>query len=243
MNRYLLIAAVGLSLGVGFAVGWFERNHLERENIEVVGSPNNQTPDVDCDHASERDWHTVRGFSYQPGNTLYNAEWQYCPGEPIQQRVRITDANFQKVLFHYENDEVHRLEKLDLVANHVPQLLVLTMAGGTGDYIDWHVVGESNGALEEWKVPDYDGPAEKLLRSDENFGYKDWNFHMQGNEIALARGIYLKGEGNCCPGRGGVVVRLRPTQNEFELISAVRIDKPEYYRLRDQSFCLSCNLY
>ena len=131
---------------------------------------------------------------------------------------------------------------LDLLGNHVPQVLVLTMAGGTGDDIDWHVISESNGTLKEWEPPDYDGPTEKLLRSDEDFCCKDWNFHMQGNEIVLARGIYKKGDGNCCPSRGGVVVHLRPADNAFKLVSAARISKPEYDRWPG-TFCLNCKLY
>ncbi len=132
---------------------------------------------------------------------------------------------------------------LDLVDNHVAQLLVLTMSAGTGDDIDWHVIGESNGALKEWKPPDYDGPAKNLLNADEDFCCKDWNFHLQGNEIVLARGIYQKGEGNCCPSRGGVLVRLQPADDGFKLVSVVRIDKPEYEVWRDSYFCLSCKLH
>jgi hypothetical protein len=244
MNRYLRAAGVGLCLALGFASGWLiEHRNSERKNTKAASSSNSRAPHVDCNHASESDWYTVRGFFYEPSKTLYNADWQYCPGEPAEQRVRITDANFQKVFFHYEDDQVLRLEMLDLLGNHVPQVLVLTMAGGTGDYIGWHVISESNSALEEWKLPDYDRPAEKLLGPDEDFGFKDWNFHMQGNEILLARGVYKKGEGNCCPSRGGVLVRLRPTQNAFKLVGAVRINKPQYYRWRDQPFCLNCRLY
>ncbi len=244
MNRYLCVAGVGLCLALGFASGRFvERKHPERNNLNAARASSSVMADFACDHAPERDWYTVRGFFYQPGKTLYNADWEYCPDDPSQQRVRITDANYQKVFFQYVNDEVLRLEMLDLAGNHIPQLLVLTGAAGTGEDIDWHVIGESNGTLMEWKVPNYDGPAEKLLRRDEDFCCKDWNFHLQGNEILLAEGIYRENDGNCCPSAGGVLVRLRPTQNAFELVSVVRISKPEYYRWRDKGFCINCSLY
>ena len=245
MKRYVLVVSVGLSPGVGLATGWLlERKRDEQKPAPTaIGSSEKQEPSLDCEHASESDWYTVRIFDYEPSKTPYTANWETCEGDPIEQRIRITDANLQKVFFKFENDEVERVETLDLLGNHVPQLLVLTMSSGTGDDIEWHVIGESNGALKEWKPPDYDGPAGKLLRPDEDFGYKDWNFHIQGNEILLARGIYQKDDGNCCPSRGGVLVRLRPIDGGFKVVTALRISKPEYFRWRDTTFCLDCKLY
>lgn len=247
MNSTLRILSLALCLALGFASGWLLMEHKHPKQTQVKAatarSSTDEIPGLNCGHASNDEWYTVHVFNYPPSKSLYYAEWQFCPGEPTEQRVRITDANFQKVFFHYDNDEVLRLEMLDLVGDHVPQLLVLTIANGTGDYIDWHVISESKGALTEWKLPNYDSPSEKVLGADEDFGYKDWNFHMQGNEILLARGIYKKGEGNCCPSRGGVLVRLRPTQNAFEIVSVARLSEPEYYRWRDQKFCMNCSLY
>ncbi|MGH9563161.1 MAG: hypothetical protein ACRD3S_17040, partial [Terracidiphilus sp.] len=109
--------------------------------------------------------------------------------------------------------------------------------------IQWHVIGESKDVLQEWKSPDYDAAAEKLLRPGENFCCKDWNFHLQGNEIILPRGIYGRNDGNCCPSRGGVLVRLQPVDDGFKLESALRISKPEYHRWSWEAFCRNCKLY
>jgi hypothetical protein len=245
MNRYLWMAAVVLALSAGFAaVRLCEHRHVQKTHEKAATDSSNQQSAVACERAPETDWYTVRGFFYVPSRTLYNADWQFCRGEPSAQRVRITDANFKRVFFQFEDDEIQRVEKLDLLGDHIPQLLVLTISAGTGDQVAWHVISESNSTLEEWTPPDYDTPAEKLLRPDEDFCCKDWNFHIQGSEVILARGIYHKGiDGNCCPSRGGVLVRLKPAQNAFKLVNIVRISKPEYDHWRDQPFCLQCALY
>jgi hypothetical protein len=209
----------------------------------AIISAERPTRSLNCEHAPQRNWRTVRTFDYEPMKTLYIVNWEICTGSPTEERVRITDADFKKVFFQFEDDEVVRVEKLDLLDNLSPQLFVLTMSAGTGDDIGWHIISESHGLLEEWKPPDYDGAAEKLLHSDEDFCCKDWNIHLQGNQVVLARGIYQKGEGNCCPSRGGVLVRLQPVDNGFKLVSVVRIGRPEYYRWRDTYFCLSCKLH
>ncbi|HXE06108.1 MAG TPA: hypothetical protein VN579_08990 [Bryobacteraceae bacterium] len=244
MNRFVLKAGVGFCVGVGFAFGWLhEREHSDHLSAKPLNiSRENPASDIDCEHAPQSDWFTVRGIFYEPNKTLYNADWEYCNGDLPGERVRIMDANDQHVFFQFENDEVLRLEKLRLLDNDAPQLLVLTESTGTGDDIDWHVISESKGALEEWKKPDYDGPAQKLLGSDEDFCCKDWNFHLEGNDVVLARGIYRKGDGNCCPSRGGVLVRLQPTNGAFKLVSAARISKPEYDRW-SWTLCSKCNLY
>ena len=241
----MMTAAVGLSLVAGVAAVWAIDGWLSGQMpVRAAIATTERRPFVSgCEHAPQGDWHGVRSFFFEPVKTLYIVDWEICAGEPPLGRVRITDADSKKIFFQFENDEVVRVERLDLLDNHVPQLLALTMSSGTDDEIDWHIIGESNGALKEWKPPDYDGQAEKLLRADEDFCCKDWNFHLQGNEIVLARGIYQKGEGNCCPGRGGVLVRLQPADDGFKLVSVVRISKPEYEIWRDSYFCLNCKLY
>lgn len=243
MNRYGLIAGVGFCLGIGFAFGWsLGQEHSDRGLAKPLNvSYEKPAYNLDCEHAPQSDWFTIRDFFYEPNKTLYDIDWEYCNGDPPSQRVRIADANDQNVFFNYENDEVLRVEKLRLLDMDVPQLLVLTESAGTGDDIDWQIISESNGALKEWKRPDYDGPAEKLLRSDEDFCCKDWNFHLEGNEVVLARGVYRKGDANCCPSRGGVLVRLRPAAGAFRLVSAVRISKPEYVRWT-WIYCSKCQL-
>jgi hypothetical protein len=245
MNRKTMMAAVGVSLAVGVTAGWAVGDRLSGQMPvqAAIATAEGRAHLFGCEHAPQKDWHMVRVFDYEPAKSDYTVIWEICTGDPTEERVRITDADFKKTFFQFDNDEVVRVERLDLLDNHVPQLLVLTMSAGTGDDIDWHVLGESNGALKEWKPPDYEGPAERLLRADEDFCCKDWNFHLQGNEIVLARGIYQKGEGNCCPSRGGVLVRLQPADDGFKLASVVRISKSEYELLRGSYFCLSCKLY
>jgi hypothetical protein len=245
MSRKTMMAAVGLLLAAGAAAVWavdgWPRAQMPMK--AAISAAEKRSPLSGCEHASQSDWHAVRSLFYVPIKALYIVDWEICTGDPTLERVRITDADSKKIFFQFENDEVVRVEQLDLLDNHVPQLLALTTSAGTGDDIDWHVIGESNGVLKEWKPPDYDGPAEKLLRADEDFCCKDWNFHLEENEIVLARGIYKKGEGNCCPTRGGVLVRLQPADGGFKLVSVVRISKHEYEIWRDSYFCLSCKLH
>ena len=86
------------------------------------------------------------------------------------------------------------------------------------------------GRLQERKPPNYDLLAEKRLRADEDFCCKGWNFHLQGSGISLARGIYHKGEGNCCPSRRGVLVKLEPSQKGLTVAAVERISPSEYDR-------------
>jgi hypothetical protein len=168
---------------------------------------------------------------------------QHCSGASKGQRVRVMDANFQKVYYEYEDDEILRVEQVELLGDHVPQLLIVTGSSGTNDRIDWHVLSEMEGKLHEWTWPDYNAPAEKLLRADENFCCKEWNFHLRERDISLARGIYHKDQdGNCCPSRGGVLAWLQPIQGKFKLVSLQRISRPKYERWKSQPFCSQCTL-
>jgi hypothetical protein len=153
------------------------------------------------------------------------------------------DANFQEVFYEYEDDQIIRVENVELLGDHVPQLLIMTGSSGTDDRIDWHVLSEVNGQLHEWTPPDYNVQVKKLLRADEDFCCKEWNFHLRGHDIVLAEGIYHEGkDGNCCPSRGGVLVWLKPVNNGFTLASVQRISRPEYYHWRSQPFCARCTL-
>jgi hypothetical protein len=249
MNRRLWIAIVVLTVCTAFTIAW----HIEYRRTRSTpaghsGYPiaNKQStqaafqcgPDVPDDH-----WHIVQTIDYQPVRTPYMLVWELCPADIEGRRVRVMDANFRKVFYKYEDDQILRVEKVEILGDHVPQLLIVTGSSGTNDRIDWHVLSEVNGQLHEWRWPNYNAPAEKLLRADEDFCCKEWNLHLRGQDIVLARGIYEKEEdGNCCPSRGGVLVWLKPIQEGFKLVSVQRISKPEYYRWRSQPFCLRCTL-
>lgn len=242
MSRSLAIGLMILTVCAGFVAGWFvapRRSH----NAVIASAQNSDSSShstLDCEDAPDTRWQTVRSFWYVPTRTMYTVDWQMCADDAGERRVRVTDGN--SVLFHYKDDEIVRVETLDLLGRHDYELLVMTASAGTDDRVSWHVIGEANGKLHEWTTPNYDAPAEELLRTDEDFCCKSWNFHLQGNNIVLTRGIYQKGEGNCCPSRGGAVVLLKPIQDAFELAKIQRISRPEYYRWRSRAFCLRCTL-
>lgn len=232
-----------------FVSGWYaEYMRVGNASLGIQRNPvnNGQSPGatLDCKANTLADnWQTVQTFDYQPLKTLYTAAWEFCPGNIQGQRVRVMDANFLNVFYKYEDDEIVRVEQIELVGNRVPQLLIVTGSSGTNDRINWHVLSEVNGQLQEWKWPNYDAPASELLGPDEDFCCKEWNFHLRGHDIVLVRGIYHKGEdGNCCPSRGGVIVRLKPIENGFKLDGVQRVSRPEYDRWKSQPFCSQCTL-
>ncbi|HMI50506.1 MAG TPA: hypothetical protein VK525_03275 [Candidatus Saccharimonadales bacterium] len=249
MNLRLWIAILVFTACAAFAIGW----HIEYARTRStpaggsghpIGSVQSPQADFECaadDRANH--WHTIQTYVYQPVQTLYLVAWQICPADTERRRVRVMDANFQKVFYEYEDDVILRVEKVELLGDHVPQLLIVTGSSGTNDRIDWHVFSEVNGQPQEWTWPDYNAPAEKLLHADENFCCKTWNFHLRGHDIFLAEGIYHKDEdGNCCPSRGGVLVGLKPIRYGFKLESVQRISKPEYHGWLSQPFCSQCTL-
>jgi hypothetical protein len=249
MNRQLWIATLVLTACIAFAIGWQIEYRRTGSTPAADSSPkvdNSQSTQAafECDaEVPDNLWHTVQTLDYRPTKTLYTAVWELCSADVERRRVRVMDANLQKVFYGYEDDEILRVEKVDLIGDHVPQLLIVTGSSGTDDRIDWHILSEVNGQLYEWTWPDYNALTEKLLLADEGFCCKEWNFHLHGQDIVLARGIYRKNEdGNCCPSRGGVLVRLKPIQEKFKLVSVQRIGRPEYYRWRSQPFCSLCTL-
>jgi hypothetical protein len=249
MNRQPWIAILIFTACTAFALGWLIEYGRTRSTPAAgsgrpIGNAQSTRAAFECDaDVPDAHWHTVQTFGYQPAGTLYTVVWELCPADIERRRVRVMDANFQKVFFEYEDDEILRIEKVELLGDHVPQLLIVTGSSGTNDRVGWHVLNEVNGKLNEWTWPDYNASAEKLLRADEGFCCKEWNFHLRGQDIVLAAGIYHKDEdGNCCPSRGGVLVRLKPIQEKFNLVSVQRISRPEYYRWRSQPFCSQCTL-
>ncbi|HTD24495.1 MAG TPA: hypothetical protein VK738_17690 [Terriglobales bacterium] len=246
MNRCFWIAILILTACAAFISGWY----IERRRIQNAPAPEHSIGNAQsaravfsCDDTSDDRWRTVRTFDYQPVKTLYIVAWQVCLSDIEGRRVRVTDANFQKVFYEYEDDQILRVENTELQGDDVPLLLIMTGSSGTDDRIDWHVLSEVKGQLHEWKPPDYNAPAEKLLRADEDFCCKEWNFHLRGHDIVLAESIYQKDkDGNCCPSRGGVLVWLKPIHDGFKLVSVQRINRPEYYRWRSQPFCSQCTL-
>lgn len=244
MGRGTWIAVAVVTICAVLGVGWFaiRRHDQNTRLIPIPQSASMRQPDVVCDHVPDSNWHTVRVFQYAPVKTAYMVTWQLCPGAVEGRRVRVMDADFNAVLFQYEDDQIIRTEELDLLGDKVPQLLVVTGSAGTDDRIDWHIIGESGGKLDEWTWPNLDKASERLLRADEDFCCKEWNFHLQGKDILVVRGIYRKGDGNCCPSRGGVLVRINAIQRTLRLASVRRIGKPEYDQWTRQPFCANCAL-
>jgi hypothetical protein len=249
MNLRLWIAILIFTACAAFAIGWHVEYRRTRSTPagasgRPIGNAQSTKAAFECDADIPEDhWHTVQTVDYQPFQTLYMVVLQHCARDIDGRRVRVMDANFLNVFYEYEDDEIFRVEEVQLLGGHVPQLLIVTGSSGTDDRIDWHVLSEVNGQLHEWTWPDYDAPAEKLLLADENFCCKAWNFHLRGHDIFLAEGIYHKGEdGNCCPSRGGVLVKLKPIQNAFKFASMQRISRPEYKRWVSEPFCSQCTL-
>jgi hypothetical protein len=244
MSRSLAITFVTMGLCAGFIAGWFVAHRHIQNTIPIVpaSSADGGESTLDCDHATDNRWQTVRLSSYMPVKMLYYVAWQFCSGNIDGQRVRVMDSNFSTIFFEYGDDEILRVENLDLLGDHIPELLVMTGSAGTDDRTTWHIISEVNGKLYGWEPANYNAAAKKLLGPDEDFCCKDWNFHLQGSHIFLARGIYHKGDGNCCPSRGGVVVRLAPTRGAFKLKNTQRVGKSEYEHWRSAPFCIHCAL-
>ena len=233
-------AIVGVAVLCGVLAGCSTGRHGGSATNASV-SPNQET-DADCTKANDKHWRNVDLKNYEPGKTLYNVAVQFCPGETEGRRVRVTDANLKKVFFTYDDDWFGRVETLRLLANSPPQLFIMTESSGTDDRETWHIIGELNGELEEWKIPDYDKPATRLLRTDESFCCKDWNFHLRGNHIVLARGIYEKNDGNARPTGGGILVELKPAPQELAIVKVQRISPSEYEHWTAEPFCSLCTL-
>ena len=247
MNRRLWIAILVVTACAAFAIGWhIEYRHTRgtpvRGSGHTIGNAQSTQAVFECDgDVSDDHWHTVQTFFYQPVKTLSSVVWQLCPGDIDGLRVRVMDDN--EVLYEFGDSEILHVGQIELLNGQVPQLLIVTGSSGTRDNVDWHVLSEVNDQLHEWTWPDYDAPAVKLLRPDENFCCKAWNFHVRGHDIFLAEEIYNKDkDGNCCPSRGGVLVRLKPIRNGFKLESVQRISWREYYRWRSEPFCSKCTL-
>ena len=249
MNRHLWIAILIFTACTAFTIGW----HIEyrRSRSRATGVPGHPIGNAQSTQAASEcgtdvpddHWHTVQTVDYQPVQTLYMVVWEHCTGDIEGRRVRVMDANLLNLFYEYKDDEILRVEQVELLGDHIPQLLIVTGSAGTNDRIDCHVLSEVNDQLHEWKWPGYDARAERLLRADESFCCKEWNFHLRGHDIVLARGIYRKNEdGNCCPSRGGALVWLKPSQDRFKLVSVQRISRPECYRWRSQPFCSQCTL-
>ena len=237
-------AALLIIAGViaGFAVGHLgEWKHYQ--NAAGVSTKKASFSSVDCSHALDDQWYDAKIFDYHPSKTIYTVESQVCPSDiQVGHRVRVTDAGIKTVFFVYDDDAVLRVENAFMLGPNIPQLLVVTASSGTNDREDWHIISEKKGQLFEWTWPNYDAPAHKLLRPGEDFCCKEWNFHLLGNDVYLARGIYSSGEGNCCPSRGGVLIHLKPAEGSFRIASVGRISKDAYYHWRDQPLCTACTL-
>jgi hypothetical protein len=226
MSRNLPIVLFGIF--AGFVAGWFVAHRRIQRAFITAPAPSADSGEavLDCDHARDDQWRSIWNTFYMPMKKAYLVEWQVCLGEIEGHRVRVIDGNV--VSFQYRDDAVDRIEIADLLGDHKPQLFILTSSQGTADATTWHFLDESNGKLREWKEPNYDEPAKKLLRPDEHFCCKSWGLGLRGREVSIARPIYRKGDANCCPSRGGVIVHLKPGPGAFNLTSINRLSKSQY---------------
>jgi hypothetical protein len=224
------------------AAGCGERTQPPNGKSQSTESHRSASVLADCASAPNDVWSTARVFDYIPAQSRYTVVWEVCPAEITGRRVRVTDANYKRVFYTFADDEILRTEEVELLSHQPPQLLIVTGSSGTDDRTTWHILSESQGELQEWHWPELEASAAKLLHTDEDFCCKEWNIHLVDHEIFLAEGIYRKGEGNCCPSRGGVLVRLKAKEGLLKISKVERISAKEYDRWRNLGFCLHCVL-
>ena len=161
----------------------------------------------------------------------YEIEWSLChdEGSPPQNHIKIERNPNEGIYKFGPADEISRLERMDFDNDGNEELLYVSTSAGTGDYIDWCVLGQTKDKLKCWTVPDVKVPSQKLLKTDEDFCCKDWSLKITAGNIVLGRGIYHKGDGNCCPSRGGVFVELAPRYGAFRVLKVWRTDSKAYH--------------
>src|SRR5215831_504791 len=159
----------------------------------------------------------------------YFVEWNLCREREGFTENYVTLENGDQKMYAFDAAEiVDRLDRLDLDRDGNEELLFVGMAGGTGNNIDWCVLGWDGAKLSCWQVPPLNFPSEKLLKPDEDFCCKDWRLKVRNEKLVLGRGIYRKGDGNCCPSRGGAFVELSPDHGKFLLTKVWRSDIKTY---------------
>jgi len=160
----------------------------------------------------------------------YGMEWDLCYAEDSPQHYVKIERKTGAIAYAFEPaDEISQLERMDFDNDGNEELLYVSTASGTGNDLEWCVLGWINDGLKCWEVPDVRMPSEKLLKNDEDFCCKDWSLKVTAGNIVLGRGIYRKGEGNCCPSRGGVFVELVPQDGEFRIAKVWRGDSKTYH--------------
>lgn len=165
-------------------------------------------------------------------------DWQICrdrdKGSPSSQIVHVRDgSNEERDLWTFgPADFFQQLTIVDLLGDGRQELLEVEESSGTGHYIEWAVLGWTSSGLRCWRMPNVEQAANKLLRSDEDFGYKGWTLKLISGHIVIAEGIYHKGiDGNCCPSRGAVFLELAPEHGDtFSIAKAWRTDGQTYDR-------------
>jgi hypothetical protein len=190
-----------------------------------------------CYQAPDSEWHYAGSVEYSG----YTAIKEVCDNLEPWARV-VIDSDSHVRLFTFNDDGIEHVNVVRFKSEKRPLLFVMTMSAGTGAYADLHFLSDADGTLKEWTWPDLDPSLERLLQGGEHTCCKDWNYHLLEDELVLARGIYKKNDGNCCPSRGGIVARLRPTSGRFEIIEVKRVTLEEYASWRFKPFCVRCTL-
>jgi hypothetical protein len=225
-QRLIFLAVILIGVGIGFLAGWFLRARLLNIRSQPTHASDTPSSSDNCEY--------VRTVMFRPiqGRAL-EATWDLCRGKYDLREHYVHIGNNGEppwIRTFGPAGGIESLRPIDLDEDGSTELLVIEGPEGTGDYIRWCVFGSVGNGLDCWKVPDVDAAAKALIKADEDFCCKDWNLHIVGRKIVLAEGIYRKGDGNCCPSRGGIVAELTPKKGEFALTNTYRVTPKEYRR-------------
>jgi hypothetical protein len=227
----LLVAGIALGLAIGLWVG------SRRHNPAAAGTPiATIQPKANKRETSDNgtNCYFVRYLTFQPkkGPDHIPVQWELCDEQGMTANYVYLGGSpdeTQKPLFTFgPTDILQQLEVTDLDSDGNEELLMVGQAAGTGNYIEWCVLGWSAGALKCWQVPDIDNPVKRLTSKDEHFCCKDWILKRTHKRLILGRGIYHTGDGNCCPTRGGAFVDLVPENGQLRLQRAWRTSLDKY---------------
>jgi hypothetical protein len=177
-------------------------------------TPPPRTGAIDCPVRREQ---TARLL---PEGAPFQVELRECASkDPLvlpRQQVALWQPGLPALAWGLENSDeagnrflIEKVEPLDLDHDGAQELLIQMRREGTGAYLDWCLLAKKGAGLGCWDTPDVEASSRKLLRPDEDFGFRGWELTTQPGGLRLTRGIYHKGvDPNCCPSRGSVVVRI-----------------------------------
>jgi hypothetical protein len=110
------------------------------------------------------------------------------------------------------------------------QLLIKIRYYGTGNILEWCVLGEVDGRLQCWEVPDLVSATYRLIKPGEVI--KGWQIaavRQEEGTLDLLTTVALREDPSCCPSPGAelhVVLRAEPPAGRFTLATVERRKKP-----------------